>query len=174
MYMNHKNHFEKVNSHNAIHHHHSAAEHAQFLKTEKESHFKLAISATLHCLLGCGIGEVFGIILGTYLGWGMFETMALAIILGFIFGFLLGIVPLLRKGFSIKNAFKIVFAAEFLSIAVMEAFEAGTQIVIPGVMQAGLADAIFWLGMLAALVVGFFAALPVNYYMIKRGIRHQH
>lgn len=172
--MNHQNHLSQEHLHHSAHHNHSVEEHQQFLKARKESNFKLAVSATLHCLLGCGIGEVAGIIIGTYLGWGMFATMALAILLGFVFGFLLGIIPLLRKGFSIKAAFKIVFAAEFLSIAVMEAFEAGTQLVIPGVMEAGLTDTIFWAGMLAALVIGFIAAFPVNYYMIKRGVRHQH
>lgn len=172
--MNTHNHLKKEHLYLTAHQNHSAEKPKQILKAEKDSTFKLAVSATLHCLLGCGIGEVTGIIIGTYLGWGMFSTMALAIILGFIFGFLLGIIPLLRKGFSVKSAFKIVFAAEFLSIVVMEAFEAGTQLVIPGVMEAGLTDTIFWLGMFAALIVGFIAAFPVNYYMIKRGVRHQH
>lgn len=157
-----------------LHQNHSSEENKHFVKAQKYATFKLAISATLHCLLGCGLGDVAGIIIGTYLGWGMFSTMALAISLGFIFGFLLGIIPLLRKGFNFKTAFKIVFAAEFLSILVMEAFEVGTQIVIPGVMEAGLNNRLFWLGMLAALAVGFIAAFPVNYYMIKRGVWHKH
>ena len=63
---------------------------------------------------------------------------------------------------------------EGLSIAVMEAFEVLTKVMIPGVMEASLSVSIFWLGMLAALAVGFIAALPVNYFMIKRGVRHQH
>jgi hypothetical protein len=41
-------------------------------------------------------------------------------------------------------------------------------------MEATLSDSIFWLGMVAALIVGFIAALPVNYFMIKQGVRHQH
>lgn len=134
----------------------------------------LAISATLHCLIGCGVGEVTGVIIGTYYGMTMINTMILAITLGFVFGFALGILPFIRKGFSFSRSFKIVLAGEGLSIAVMEAFEVLTQLLIPGVMEAGLSDPIFWLGMLAALAVGFIAALPVNYYMIKRGARHQH
>lgn len=172
--MNNHNHSKEEPLHHSAHNHHSPEEHQEFVKAENKSSFNLAISATLHCLLGCGIGEVVGMIIGTYLGWSMMSTMILAIILGFIFGFALGIIPLLRKGFGVKEAFKIVFAAEFLSIAVMEAFEVGTQIAIPGVMEAQLTDGIFWLGMLAALFVGFIAALPVNYYMIRRGVRHLH
>lgn len=64
--------------------------------------------------------------------------------------------------------------AEGLSIAVMEAFEVWTQVMIPGVMEAGLADGIFWIGMVAGLAAGFVAALPVNYILIRRGVRHQH
>lgn len=158
----------------SVHQHHSFEEHRALVRAAHNATIRLAVSATLHCLLGCGIGEVVGMVIGTYLGWTMIPTMILAIALGFVFGFGLGIIPLLRKGFGIKEAFKIVFVAEFLSIAVMEAFEVGTQILIPGVLESGLTDVVFWFGMAAALLAGFLAALPVNYYMIKRGIQHQH
>jgi copper chaperone CopZ len=154
-------------------HQHSHHEHAA-VTSKKEDIMKLAVSATLHCLLGCGIGEVAGMIIATYLGWSMIDSVILAVSLGFVFGFALGVIPLIKKGFSFSRSFKIVLVAEGLSIAVMEAFEVLTQAAIPGVMEAGLKDGIFWLGMAAALLVGFIAALPVNYYMIKRGVRHQH
>lgn len=139
-----------------------------------KSTFKLAISATLHCLIGCGIGEVLGVIIGTAFGLDMITTMVIAIILGFVGGLQLGVMPLLRASFTFKNALKTVVIAEGLSIVVMEAFEVLTQILIPGVMEAGLTEPIFWYGMIAALTVGFIAALPVNYVMIKKGVRHQH
>jgi hypothetical protein len=136
--------------------------------------FRLAVSATVHCLIGCGLGEVLGMIIATALDLGMMDSMALSIVLGFVAGMALGIVPLRRNGFTFSTALKTVFVAEGLSIAVMEAFEVGTQVLIPGVMEARLTDGIFWAGMLAGLIVGFVAALPVNYVMIKRGVRHQH
>ena len=154
------------------HHHHSDTGHAVNLK--KSDILKLAISATIHCLIGCGIGEVLGMIIATYLGMSMINSMILAITLGFFFGFALGIIPLIRKRFSFSRAFKIVLVAEGLSIAVMETFEVITQLSIPGVMEATLTDSIFWLGMVASLIVGFIAALPVNYFLIQRGVRHQH
>jgi putative flippase GtrA len=157
------------------HQHHEHMHYAPFdLVSKKENILKLAASATLHCLIGCGIGEVAGMIIAAYLGMTMTGSMILAMMLGFVFGFAMGIVPLVRKGFSFSQSFKIVLVAEGLSIAVMEAFEVLTQVAIPGVMEAGLTDGIFWLGMVAALIVGFVAAFPVNYYMIKRGVRHQH
>ena len=138
------------------------------------SDFKLAVSATLHCLLGCGIGEVAGMIIATAIGLSNFHSILLAVVLGFIAGFSLGIIPLLRHGFTFKNAFKTILVTEGLSITVMEAFEVLAEVTIPGVMNAHLNDSIFWLGMAAALAAGFIAAFPVNYIMIKRGIRHQH
>ncbi|MFZ1517181.1 MAG: DUF4396 domain-containing protein [Ignavibacteriaceae bacterium] len=155
---------------------HSMHAHHNMTINEKkdENIFILALSATLHCLIGCGIGEVVGMIIGTALNMSMMDTIILSVILGFIAGLSLGVVPLLRAKFTFRNAIKTVLIAEGLSIAVMESFEVLTQWMIPGVMEAHLTDWIFWAGMLAALVVGFIAALPVNYIMIRKGVRHQH
>ena len=153
---------------NHKHHGHSDS------KLKEGNILQLATSATLHCLVGCGIGEVAGLIIATHFGLPMTTSMILAITLGFIAGFALGIIPLIRKRFAFSRALKIVLVAEGLSIAVMEAFEALTQLIIPGVMTANLTDSIFWVGMFVSLTVGFLAALPINYFMIKKGIRHQH
>jgi len=138
------------------------------------SQAKLAFSATLHCLLGCGIGEVVGIIIGTFFGMSNVNTLILAVILGFVFGFVLGVRPLLKAGFDFKTAFKTVFIAEGLSIAVMEGTEVLVEIYTPGVMEAGLTHWIFWVGMLLAMTAGFMAAYPINYYLVGKGVRHQH
>jgi len=151
---------------NHKHHHHH--------QEEKVNPTKLALSATLHCLLGCGLGEVVGMIIGTALSWDNVSRIILAVVLGFVFGFILGMRPLLRKGFPFKKAFKIVLVAEGLSIAAMEAAEVLTEVYTPGVMEAGLNDWIFWGGMLFALLMGFIVAFPVNYLLVKRGVRHQH
>jgi hypothetical protein len=141
---------------------------------ENPGTFKLAFSATLHCLIGCGLGEVAGMVIGTMLLMSNHSTMILAIILGFVGGFGLGVVPLKKAGYTWKAAFKQVLVAEGLSIAVMETFEVLVQVYTPGVMDAGLTNGIFWLGMLLGLIAGFIAAFPVNYIFVKKGIRHQH
>ncbi|HWA05499.1 MAG TPA: DUF4396 domain-containing protein [Ignavibacteria bacterium] len=141
---------------------------------ENTNTFKLAFSATLHCLVGCGLGEVAGMVIGTMLAINNHSTMILAIVLGFVGGFGLGVVPLKKAGYTWKAAFKQVLIAEGLSIAVMETFEVLVQVYTPGVMQAGLTDGIFWFGMLLGLIAGFIAAFPVNYIFVKKGIRHKH
>ncbi|MCK4910410.1 MAG: DUF4396 domain-containing protein [Thermodesulfovibrionales bacterium] len=134
----------------------------------------LSTSATIHCLIGCGLGEVAGMVIGTGLGLSNLKTIVIAILLGFFFGFLLGILPLLRAGFSFRRALRQVFIAESLSIAVMETAEVLVQVYTPGVMEAGLLSAIFWIGMGLSLIAGFIAAWPINYILIGKGIRHQH
>ena len=158
------------------HHDHNHYETATVAPTTKEGKnaWTLAFSATVHCLIGCGVGEVLGVIIGTGLDLRMWPTMLLGIALGFVFGFVFGILPLLRAGFGFRDAARTVLVAEGLSIAVMELFEVLTQIVMPGVMEAGLSDGIFWIGMAAALIIGFIAAFPVNLFLVKKGIRHRH
>ena len=140
----------------------------------RDSHVGLAASATVHCLLGCGLGEVAGVVIGVALGLSNLVTLALAVVLGFVFGFLLGIIPLLRAGFSRARAFKQVLIIEGLSIAVMETAEVLVEVYVPGVMQSSLHSPLFWIGMLLALMAGFTAAFPVNYVLVRRGLRHQH
>lgn len=142
--------------------------------SSEQSDVKLALSATFHCLLGCGLGEVLGMIIATYLAFSNTNSIILAVSLGFFFGLLLGIWPLIKSGYTFKKALKQVIIAEGLSIVVMETAEVLAEIYIPGVLNAQLNEAIFWMGMILALVAGFIAAFPVNYILTKRGIRHQH
>ena len=158
-------------------HSHSHTSHQEHKHPEiipRENHFSLALSATLHCLIGCGLGEVLGMIIGTWLDMSNTSTMILAIVLGFVLGFAFGVIPLRRAGFSFSKAFKQVLVAEGLSIAVMETVEVAVQVNTPGVMDAHLNDWVFWKGMLLGLVAGFIAAFPINYIFAKKGIRHQH
>ena len=156
---------------NETHHHdHHEGQHV----INRRQQLNLAHSATLHCLLGCGIGEVAGVIIGTALGLSNLVTLVLAVILGFVFGFILGMRPLLRAGFGFRRAIRQVFIIEGLSIAAMEAAEVLVQVYTPGVMDAGLNSYIFWLGMGFALAAGYAVAFPVNYFLVGKGIRHNH
>src|ERR671916_2491602 len=80
----------------------------------------VALSATLHCLTGCAIGEVLGMVIGTALGFSDLGTIALAVGLAFLFGYSFTSLPLLRSGMALSAVVPIAFAADTLSIAVME------------------------------------------------------
>ena len=132
----------------------------------------MAASATLHCLTGCAIGEVTGLVIGTALGLSNLITITLAIILAFIFGYSLSTFPLLKTGLGFFAALSVVLAADTLSIATMEVVDNGVMAVIPGAMDAGLVNPLFWISMPIALTAAFFAAYPVNKYLLKRNKGH--
>jgi hypothetical protein len=133
---------------------------------------RLALSATLHCLTGCGIGEVLGIIVGTALGWGNLPTIALAVALAFAFGYALTLVPLLRAGLGLRAALVLALAADTALITVMEVVDNAVMLAVPGAMDAGLADPLFWGSLALALVVAAVASFPVNRWLIARGRGH--
>jgi len=138
-----------------------------------DTHYRLlARSATLHCLTGCAIGEILGLIIGTMAGFDTLSTIILAIGLSFVFGYGLSALPLVQSGLTLAVALSTVLAADTLSIATMELVDNTVMATIPGGMNAGLANPIFWVGMVISLTAAFFAAYPVNLYLLKRGKGH--
>jgi hypothetical protein len=132
----------------------------------------LALSATLHCLTGCAIGAIAGLVIGTAVGLSTVWTIVLAVSLAFLFGYTLSTLPLLKAGVAVGAALSIVFAADTLSIATMEVVDNAVMAVIPGAMEAGLVNPRFWASMMIALSAAFFAAYPVNRYLLQRGKGH--
>ena len=133
---------------------------------------RVAFSATLHCLTGCAIGEVLGMVIGTALGWGNWPTVAISVVLAFAFGYSLTMLPLLRAGLAFAAAAPLALASDTLSIAVMEIVDNAIVLLIPGAMDAGLTDALFWGSLAVALVIAGAVAFPVNRWLIARGKGH--
>ena len=132
----------------------------------------MAASATLHCLTGCAIGEILGLMIGTAAGLSNAATIALAVGLAFLFGYLLSTLPLIQAGLGFFAALSVVFAADTLSIATMEITDNLVMALIPGAMEGGLVEPIFWIGMIIALTAAFLVAFPVNRYLIDKGKGH--
>ena len=147
------------------HHHHE-------MPTSGGALTSVAISATLHCLTGCAIGEVAGVAIGTALGFSNLGTIALAIALAFLFGYALTSLPLLRAGLAFAVVVPIALASDTLSIATMEVVDNLILLIIPGAMDAGLGDLLFWGSLAVALVIAGVFAVPVNRYLIARGKGH--
>jgi hypothetical protein len=154
-----------LEAHAQTHDHHE-------MPTEGSALTGVAVSATLHCLTGCAIGEVTGVAIGTALGWSDFATIALAIGLAFLFGYALTSLPLLRAGLAFGAVVGIAFASDTLSIATMEVVDNVILLVIPGAMEAGLDELLFWGSLAFALVVAFVLTVPVNRWLIARGRGH--
>ena len=133
---------------------------------------RVAVSATLHCLTGCAIGEVLGLVIGMALGWSAGATIALAVGLAFAFGYAFTLAPLLRHGLGWRRALGLALAADTLSITVMEVVDNGVMLAVPGALEAGLGDPLFWGAMALALAIAALAAFPVNRWLIARGRGH--
>ena len=132
----------------------------------------MALRATLHCLTGCALGEVTGLAIGTGLGWATAPTMALAVGLAFLFGYAFTGFGLVRGGMGLRGAAGVALAADTISIAVMEVVDNAVMLLVPGAMDAGLDDALFWGALAFALAVAFVVTVPVNRALIARGKGH--
>ena len=132
----------------------------------------VAFSATLHCLTGCAIGEVLGMIIGTALGFSDLGTIALAVALAFLFGYGLTSLPLLRAGMALSAVVPIALATDTFSIAVMEIVDNAIMLAVPGAMEAGATNTLFWGSLSVALVIAGVVAYPVNRWLITRGKGH--
>jgi hypothetical protein len=151
--------------HEQEHHHHE-------MPTGGRALTGVALSATLHCLTGCAIGEVLGVVLGTALGFSNLGTIALAVALAFVFGYGLTSMPLLRAGLALGAVIPIALASDTLSIATMEIVDNAIVLLVPGAMEAGVGDLLFWGTLAFALVVAGVFAFPVNRWLIARGKGH--
>lgn len=149
-----------------------AHDHHHEMPTEGRALSGVAISATLHCLTGCAIGEVAGIAIGTALGFSDFGTIALAVTLAFTFGYTLTSIPLLRAGLTLSAVVPIALASDTLSIATMEVVDNVIMVVIPGAMDSGLGDILFWGALSFALAIAFVLTVPVNRWLLARGKGH--
>ena len=111
-------------------------------------------------------------VIGTALGFSDWGTVALAVGLAFLFGYSLTSLPLLRAGLALTAVVPIALATDTFSIAVMEIVDNALMLSIPGAMEAGVGDLLFWGALSVALVVAGVVAFPVNRWLITRGKGH--
>jgi uncharacterized protein DUF4396 len=114
---------------------------------------RLAASATTHCLTGCALGEVTGMAIATAMGWGNFAS-------------------LVRAGLAAGGVVSTALASDTISITIMEAIDNLTVLVIPGAMDAGLGDALFYASIAAGFAIAYPFAFWANRYLIARGKGH--
>ncbi len=131
-----------------------------------------AAQATLHCLTGCAIGEVLGMVIGTSAGLHNGATVVLSIALAFVFGYALTMRGVVRAGVPFRQALKVAFAADTVSIAVMELIDNAVVLAVPGAMDAGITSLLFWSSLAFSLVVAFVLTTPLNRVMMGRGKGH--
>ena len=135
----------------------------------------LAARSTLHCLSGCIIGESLGLMIGVSLGLGVWPTIILATTLAYVSGFTLGLVPLMREqNKSFTEALKVIWLGEVVSIGVMEIAMNSADYAMGGMQAGTIFSTVYWSAMLVAVVAGFVAAWPVNYWLLSRDMKKCH
>ncbi len=149
------------------HDHHHAA-----LPTSGRALDAVALNATLHCLTGCAIGEIVGMLVGTALGFSNLSTVVLSVALAFVFGYGLTSLPLMRAGLALGMVIPIALASDTLSIATMEVVDNAIVLAVPGALDAGLGDPLFWGSLAFSLALAGAFALPVNRWLLARGKGH--
>ncbi|MGW4348756.1 DUF4396 domain-containing protein [Streptomyces sp. NPDC004690] len=153
-------------------HHHAGPHHEGHHHAPAGASWRTAAQATLHCLTGCAIGEVLGMVVGTAAGLHNAATVVVSIALAFVFGYALTMRGVLRAGVPLRQALKVALAADTVSIAVMELIDNTVMVGVPGAMDAGLSDALFWVSLVLSLALAFVLTAPVNRWMIGRGKGH--
>ena len=155
-------------NHSDEHAHHQHKNHGHHAVVSK----RMALSATLHCLIGCAIGEMIGVTIGTHLGFEPHMTILLAVVLSFVSGYTVSTLPLLRAKLPFRRALRLVFAADTLSILTMTIVDNIVMVSVPGAMDKDLTHPIYWISRLASLAAAFIIAFPVNVYLLRRGKGH--
>ena len=137
--------------------------------------FRTSAQATIHCLTGCVIGEVVGLGIGVTFGLGTWPTIILATGLAYLSGITLGLLPVMKnRGVGLIQAFRIIWIGEVISIGVMEIVMNFVDYQLGGMAAPSVMSWMFWRGIAFAIPAGFIAALPVNYWLLKRELKACH
>jgi hypothetical protein len=95
-----------------------------------------------------------------------------SVVLAFGFGYALTMRPLRASGLAWKAAFKLALAADTISIAVMEVVDNAVMLLVPGAMEAGLHEPLFWGSLAGSLLLAGIVAFPVNGWLLQHGRGH--
>jgi len=133
-----------------------------------------AASATLHCLTGCAIGEFVGLAIGVSAGWTPAATMTLAVVLAFVTGYALTLIPFVRRGVPLGAALRTVWLGELVSITVMEIVINAVDYGMGGMTVESVLTFDFWSSYVVAMAAGFFAAWPINRWLLARNLKNCH
>ncbi len=140
------------------------------------SRWRQVLGSTMHCVAGDGLGILIGAFIGGLMELGMPAEIALEYFLGFGLGWTIFQALFMKasEGGSFKKALKNTFIPELVS---MNYLMAAMMIVntIGRTMIPGSSDPLnpeFWFLMSMALLTGFVAAYPINWWLVSNHLKH--
>ena len=105
---------------------------------------RTAFAATWHCLTGCAIGEVLGLVIATAFGLGQRSVDRDRRRSRLLLRIRPDDAPAAHGRRAASSGGAVALAADTVSIAVMEIVDNGFVLLVPGAMEAGLDDFLFW------------------------------
>ena len=141
-----------------------------------EIRWRQVLGSTMHCVAGDGIGILVGAVIGSVLSLALLADIALEYVLGFGFGWTIFQALFMKDtaGGSYTKALKNTFIPELLSMnclmAAMVPVSSIWKSYVPG-SESPLSPA-FWFIMSMALLAGFIAAYPMNWWLVSNHLKH--
>jgi hypothetical protein len=151
-------------------------------RKEKKPFWQSVVVGVTHCGSGCTLGDLIAewFVLAvpiTFLGQKLFGSWLLDFALAFLFGIAFqyfSIKPM--RNLSLSQGLWAAIKADALSLASWQAGMYGWMaFAIFRIFGHELAktDTVFWFMMQIAMLVGFATAFPVNWWLIKAGIKEE-
>jgi hypothetical protein len=138
--------------------------------------WKQTVGSTIHCLAGDATGVIAAVIVTSFFSLPMWFDSLVEYVVGFAFGLLVFQALFMKDmlGGSYFDAVKGTWLAEFLS---MNAVMAGMipVMIIPMTRDMSAMEPTsvrFWGIMSLATLVGAVLAFPVNWWLVKNGLKH--
>jgi Domain of unknown function (DUF4396) len=141
-----------------------------------DARWRQVLGSTMHCVAGDGVGILAGAVIASYSTGSRPLEIALEYGLGFGFGWTIFQALFMRDqaGGSYRDALANTFLPEFLSMNLLMAgmmpIASLGRIAVGGMPRPLTPE--FWFVMSMALLVGFVAAFPMNWWLVARGLKH--
>jgi hypothetical protein len=138
--------------------------------------WRQVLGSTMHCVAGDGVGILAGAVISTTLGLAGYGEALLEYLLGFGFGWTIFQALFMRDmvGGSYVRSLATTFIAELLSMNLLMAAMVPTMMILRSVLAptAGPGTPVFWFVMSMALLAGFIAAYPMNWWLVANHLKH--
>jgi hypothetical protein len=138
--------------------------------------WRQALGSTMHCVAGDGVGIMVGAAIGGFLLLPKVADVSLEYVLGFLFGWGIFQALFMRNmvGGSYVKSLRLTFIPELLSMNCLMAGMIPVAVVWKAHDSVAMSplSPVFWFVMSIALTVGAFIAYPMNWWLVKRGLKH--
>lgn len=134
--------------------------------------WQASFKAATHCGAGCALGDVLGESVALATGFALAgSALAGRSLLAFVLAYLFGIVFQLFSQHGERSFAARLRTAITVDTFSLLAYEAGMLTTMAALPKVPPASWRYWLGMQAAMLVGFATTYPMNWWLIRRGIK---